>query len=543
MSDVSPLNRILRRATNFRSAKDGNVAVIFAFSLVPMLLAVGAAVDYTRANNSRTNMQAALDGAALMISKDAASIPENEIQTRGEQYFRALYQDASAQNVSVTVTYTKSGADGSKIVMTGSGSLPTDFLYIAGYPTLDFGASSTTVWGSTKMRVALSLDNTGSMDRDGKLSSMQTAAKGLIDTLSKTSSNPGDVLISIIPFSKDVNANPSNYGASWIDWTDWEAEPPNFVKPSNWSSIGPGSDCPFDLPTTKSRDQKFGYTCTESPTLNSNKTDKIPSTGYICPSIDSGKFNSARGSVYYNGCYTSNPRLKPVNSCSNLPNCTCTGSGSSKTCTQITGYDHVWRELNTPTATPHSTWNGCVTDRNKDWDTKSDAPTTAEKLFYAEQYSLCTLPVMAMSDKWGDLKTQIDNMKAVGNTNQGIGMAWGWLSLLQQDPLPAQAEDANYKYNRIVILLSDGDNTQNRYSTDARTIDGRQKLLCDNAKAAGIEIYTIQVNTDGTATSDVMSYCASDQKTDHFFSVKDESGIGKAFAQIGASLTKLRVAR
>src|ERR1700754_697040 len=89
MSDASFLSRILRRAANFRSAKGGNVAVIFAFSLVPLLFAVGAAVDYTRANNSRTNMQAALDAAALMISKDAATLPESEIQTRGQQYFNA----------------------------------------------------------------------------------------------------------------------------------------------------------------------------------------------------------------------------------------------------------------------------------------------------------------------------------------------------------------------------------------------------------------------------------------------------------------------
>ena len=37
-----------------------------------------------------------------------------------------------------------------------------------------------------------------------------------------------------------------------------------------------------------------------------------------------------------------------------------------------------------------------------------------------------------------------------------------------------------------MILLSNGLNTQNRYSNSASQIDARQKILCDNAKAAGI---------------------------------------------------------
>jgi len=120
-------------------------------------------------------------------------------------------------------------------------------------------------------------------------------------------------------------------------------------------------------------------------------------------------------------------------------------------------------------------------------------------------------------------------------------MAWAWLSLLQQSPLNAPAEDSNFKYNKVVILLSDGDNTENRFSTNVTSIDARQKLLCDNAKAAGIQIYTIQVNTDGSANSSVMSYCAS--SSGNYFSTTSASGIATAFDSISATLSKLRVAK
>ena len=40
---------------------------------------------------------------------------------------------------------------------------------------------------------------------------------------------------------------PVNYNATWIDWTDWEDEPPYIKtnKPSNWDQINAGDACPF----------------------------------------------------------------------------------------------------------------------------------------------------------------------------------------------------------------------------------------------------------------------------------------------------------
>ncbi len=62
-----------------------------------------------------------------------------------------------------------------------------------------------------------------------------------------------------------------------------------------------------------------------------------------------------------------------------------------------------------------------------------------------------------------------------------------------------------------IILLSDGLNTQDRWYTDAASIDTRQKILCKNARDARIAIYTIQVNTSKPAdpTSTVLSDSAS----------------------------------
>ena len=208
------------------------------------------------------------------------------------------------------------------------------------------------------------------------------------------------------------------------------------------------------------------------------------------------------------------------------------------------------------TPTNHSKWTGCVTDRTQDYDTKNTAPTSsnAPTMVVAEEYvsgstKYCKTgnnpympPIMPLSYDWAALKTMIGTLQPTGNTNQGIGLAWGWLTLGTGAPFNAPAKDtANYTYKEAIILLSDGLNTQNRWYSNASQIDARQKILCDNAKASNITIYTVQVNTGGDPTSAVLKYCASG--ADKFFEVKQANQTLSVFNSIGQSLAKLRIAK
>src|ERR1700730_4334124 len=232
MLGASIASRGRAAARRFIGAKDGNIAVIFAIAAVPIISFVGAAIDYTRANSARSSMQAALDSTALMLAKDLSdgTITTSQINAKAAAYFTALYTNTDAKSVTVNATYTASTSMGSTIVVNGSGTVTTDFMKVAGFPNLNFNTSSTSAWGNTRMRVAMVLDNTGSMAQNNKMPAMQKAAKDMIDTLSGFNKQEGVVYISIVPLSKDVNVgsfnNSSNLSAFWINWTEWEAEPP-----------------------------------------------------------------------------------------------------------------------------------------------------------------------------------------------------------------------------------------------------------------------------------------------------------------------------
>jgi hypothetical protein len=155
---------------------------------------------------------------------------------------------------------------------------------------------------------------------------------------------------------------------------------------------------------------------------------------------------------------------------------------------------------------------------------------------------------MPLTYDFAALKAKVDSLVPNGGTNQTIGIAWGWQSLTQGVPLNAPPEEANYEYKKVLIVMSDGLNTQDRWPSHGNgqtqfngAIDARQKVQCDNIKAQGIIIYSMHINTDNDPTSAVLQYCASG--TDKFSTVTSSSQIATAFSAIGTSLSKLRVYR
>jgi hypothetical protein len=114
------------------------------------------------------------------------------------------------------------------------------------------------------------------------------------------------------------------------------------------------------------------------------------------------------------------------------------------------------------------------------------------------------------------------------------------MSLTGGGPFTAPPMDPNYTYSQVIVLLSDGQNTENRWYNSQSSIDARQKLTCANVKAAGILVYTVQVNTGKDPTSTLLRDCASDKNK--FFELKSADEMVTTFNTISTELGKLFVA-
>ena len=196
--------------------RNGGVAPLLALGLIPLVLAVGAAVDYSRAGSVRTAMQAAGDATALMLAKNASSLTANQLQQNAISYFQANFHRPEAQNVQVSAAYAQ-GSSGFTVTVNSSANVFTSFMGLVGISQIPLTTAGSVGWNNSKLRIALVLDNTGSMSQYGKMTALMTASHNLLSQLKNAAQNNGDVYVSIIPFAKDVNVDPANYNQPWIN--------------------------------------------------------------------------------------------------------------------------------------------------------------------------------------------------------------------------------------------------------------------------------------------------------------------------------------
>ncbi|MBR0753434.1 pilus assembly protein [Bradyrhizobium jicamae] len=155
--------RLIACLSRFRRARSGNIAVIFALALLPILTFVGAAVDYSLAVRARTKVQASLDSAVLLatasteISKSAATVQADALNMFNG-HMSAYNMTAS----SVTITATDSVTTRT-VVGVASASITTTFMRVLGFKTMSVSATSTAAASMpTYMDFYVVLDNSPS---------------------------------------------------------------------------------------------------------------------------------------------------------------------------------------------------------------------------------------------------------------------------------------------------------------------------------------------------------------------------------------------
>jgi Flp pilus assembly protein TadG len=217
MATYLPVEKLRAELQRFLSARRGNVVITFALATVPIVGFVGAAVDYSRANSAKAAMQAAVDSTALMLSKDAQSLTESQLTQKATSYFTALFNRTDVKNIQLTPVLTNPTQGSFRLDLAGKGTVDTTFTRVLGQQMVNINVTSEVLWGMKKLELALALDNTGSMAWSNKMTELKKAAKGLLDTLKKAASKPGDVKVAIIPFDTTVNIGTSYKDQPWFD--------------------------------------------------------------------------------------------------------------------------------------------------------------------------------------------------------------------------------------------------------------------------------------------------------------------------------------
>lgn len=150
------MRALFRRIGHFRHDSSGNIAVIFTLALMPILSAIGVAVDYSRATQFRSKLQSAVDAASVgSVAKKspafmaAGSMTGDGSIAVGVTDAKAIF-DGNMSGItgytlnSVTPTVTKSGMVITSTV-TFSADVPTLFLGVMNKSKMTVTGSSTSV--------------------------------------------------------------------------------------------------------------------------------------------------------------------------------------------------------------------------------------------------------------------------------------------------------------------------------------------------------------------------------------------------------------
>ncbi|MBL4758550.1 MAG: VWA domain-containing protein [Rhizobiales bacterium] len=485
---------------------------MFAVVTATVIFTVGAAIDYSRASQTRAQFQLALDAAALAVGLMPNSTPQGDSESRAAQVFDANYQGAGNWGSQINLTRTNSS-----VSLAITGEIQTSFLGIAHIPSIGFSAESEVVQGGGSIEIAMVLDNSGSMS-GSKITALKTASHQLVDTLFENMpAGSTDLSFSLTPFATFVDIGEDNINQNWMDTQGLSSiHSENFSQPANR----------FDLYNNISNVQWEG--CVEARPYPYDVRDdapvtSVPDTLYVPSFAPDNPDNE-----YYSWEFANDYLDDNI-------------SGSYTT-----------RQENV------SKYNATVSASAGDYGTTYNIGPS----FLCNQSELVPLTVSQTT-----IETGIDNMVARGTTNIVQGLVWGWRTLSPGEPFTEGRPYSNNLNQKILILLSDGQNyitarnnmnrslysaygyvkenrlgtTSNSTSTVTAHMNMRMAEACSNIKAVGITIFTITFELDDDDTIDLMRNCATTPI--HYFNSSNTSELNDVFAEIAVRLKLLRISR
>lgn len=128
------------------------------------------------------------------------------------QYFSANFPDGymGARVAPLSIT---TDAGNETLTVSASAQMDTGLMQLLGRRSVTVGTEAQVHRAARGMELALVMDNTGSMQSDGKIDAMKAGATELIDILFGERSSVPNVWVSLVPYVASVNVGPSH--------TDW----------------------------------------------------------------------------------------------------------------------------------------------------------------------------------------------------------------------------------------------------------------------------------------------------------------------------------
>lgn len=493
---------------NFLWNKAGNYAMTAAILSVPLMGAAGLAVDVIRGNQMRSEIQNAADAAALAAAK-AGKSGSKYLAAANDAFDANLAPIPTIDIVSSVATIDSSGGT-DEFVYTVDYVGQTSIMGLFGVGSARGQVVARAAGGANETEIVLVLDSTGSMASAGKMTELKKAVRLFADEFEGLQAK---VKIAVVPFDTQVRLDNVSFGNAAIE------------APAN--PFTDGTDC-ATLPDPADQQYCYDYKNAAAAATGCNSSTvyylHYSQTTQVCVTV-------SNGTKYVETTVTTYPDIgSPTVDVANTTEPFEWGPKTTKPNDIITSNN----DLLGVTA---ATWTGCVIDRQQPNDVTgmSPSPSDPTTLYPAAYCSRDGLqPIVPLTNDLNKIRNLANALQPSGNTNITIGLQWGLEALTKAQPL--NGASGKPEVNRYMILLTDGVNTQNRWTYNSGDIDSRARLACNSVKADKIELYTVRL-IDGNAA--LLSDCAT--KPSMFFDVQNATELSDVFRDLAQRIKKLRL--
>ncbi len=212
-SHLGTITRTLRlSAARIVSSEEGGVATTLGLSLIPLLLALGLAVDGGLAYGTQNKLQGAVDAAALASAR-AASSEDGDVEADARMFFEANFPDDYLGG-RLTDFDARFNEETGEVTVEAQVDMPTSFMSLAGINNVPVSVSSTAQQQLSGLELAMVLDTTGSMgfaDPAGgtKIDALKDASETLLTAIYGENETVDEVSVSVVPYTTAVNIGTS----------------------------------------------------------------------------------------------------------------------------------------------------------------------------------------------------------------------------------------------------------------------------------------------------------------------------------------------
>jgi Flp pilus assembly protein TadG len=224
----------------------GAIAIIFAVTIMVLMMAVGGAVDFATAYSSKSHLQSAIDAAAIAAARVGKDQPTLQYD-QGLAVFKSNYPKHARVAFDLKVI-------NDAVHISATHQRETAILRVVGIDRLDVAATvEVPLLKAGKAEVVLVLDYSDSMLDANKYVRMREAALAMIDRITDNGKNT-NVKFGVVPFAAMVHVDlPSAYlrsGSAYSGCTQDRRYPYNTQEeaghagdPSRWGEVTSTHSC------------------------------------------------------------------------------------------------------------------------------------------------------------------------------------------------------------------------------------------------------------------------------------------------------------